>query len=154
MMKRREFLTTGCGAAGALVLSGVFVSPLHAASSSIVTSQALNVVNAFRSKNGRRPLKADPVLARAALDHSKAMAENGKLNHNRFRARLRSFGISGAAAENVAGGQPNLASVVAAWEKSRGHRRNMLGNYNRAGVAVARNSASGNRPYWTMILAR
>lgn len=82
------------------------------------------------------------------------MAKSGRLNHNRFRARMRSHGIAGSAAENVAMGQPNLPSVIASWQKSRGHRRNMLGNFSRVGVAVARDSASGNRPYWTMILAR
>ncbi len=82
------------------------------------------------------------------------MAKSGRLNHNRFRARLRKHGIAGAAAENVARGQSNVASVVASWQNSRGHRRNMLGNYSRAGVAVARDPSSGNRPFWTMILAR
>jgi uncharacterized protein YkwD len=28
----------------------------------------------------------------------------------------------------------------------------MLGNYRGLGVAVAQNSASGNRPYWAMVL--
>lgn len=137
----------------ALMLDGFMVSPAQAASSSIVTGSALGAVNSYRKANGREALKADSALGRAARDHSIAMAKSGRLDHKQFRARLRKFKISGAAAENVASGQMDIAAVLAAWQKSRGHRRNMLGRYSRVGLAVARNPTSGNRPYWTMILA-
>lgn len=151
--QRRQVLTIIGGGALALVMQGLNVQPAKAASSSIVTGRALGAVNAYRKTKGRSALKADPALGRAARDHSVAMAKSGKLNHKQFRSRLRKFGISGAAAENVASGQQDISSVLAAWQKSRGHRRNMLGRYSRVGVAVARNPVSGNRPFWTMILA-
>ncbi|WP_419913554.1 CAP domain-containing protein [Hoeflea sp.] len=154
MIHRRTFLVC-VGSAGFAALAGGHVSvPALAASGNIVTGQALRSVNNFRRTNGKGALKSDAALGRAALEHSLSMARSGKLNHNRFRARLRSHGIRGAAAENVARGQLSAASAVASWEKSSGHRRNMLGNYSCAGVAVARDPASGNRNFWTMILAR
>ena len=154
MIQRRKLLIGGGSTIIVTTLGGLVSVPALAASGNIVTAQALRSVNAFRKANGRGALKSDPTLGRAALEHSLSMARSGRLNHNRFRARLRSHGIRGAAAENVARGQPNVASVVASWEASRGHRRNMLGNFSRAGVAMARDPASGNRPFWTMILAR
>ncbi|MDA4843957.1 CAP domain-containing protein [Hoeflea poritis] len=154
MIHRRTFLSGSGGALVVAVLGGLISTPAEAANGNIVTGQALRSVNAFRKANGRGALQSDSALGRAALEHSLSMARSGRLNHSRFQARLRNHGIRGAAAENVARGQPNVASVVASWQGSRGHRRNMLGNFSRAGVAVARDPASGNRPFWTMILAR
>ncbi|MCP4318904.1 MAG: CAP domain-containing protein [Hyphomicrobiales bacterium] len=154
MIQRRDLLITGGSTAIAIAACGLFATPANAARGSIVTAKAIGPLNAYRSANGRGALAGDAALGRAALEHSKAMAQAGRLNHNRFRARLRSHGIAGAAAENVAMGQPNLTSVIASWQNSRGHRRNMLGKFSRVGVATARDPASGNRPYWTMILSR
>ncbi|MEX3008931.1 CAP domain-containing protein [Hoeflea sp. TYP-13] len=153
MIQRRNFLIAFSSTAFAISACGLLAGPARAARGNIVTGQALGRLNAYRSANRRGALKSDATLGRAALDHSKAMARSGRLNHKRFRARMRKYGIAGAAAENVAMGQPNVASVIASWQTSRGHRRNMLGNYSRVGLAVARDPASGNRPYWTMILA-
>ncbi|MCY6380511.1 CAP domain-containing protein [Hoeflea prorocentri] len=153
MIQRRGFLITGGGAALCLTALTWTNVPANAAAS-IVTGRALGRVNTYRRSKKRPNLASDQALGRAALAHSKAMAKSGRLSHAKFRSRLRSFGIRGAAAENVAMGQPDIASVIAAWQNSRGHRRNMLGNFSRVGVAVARDPATGNRPYWTMILAR
>lgn len=151
MIRRRNFLISG---SAAIAACGLFAAPAQAAKGNIVTGKALGPLNAYRKTKRRGALASDATLGRAALEHSKTMAKTGRLNHDRFRARLRSHGIAGAAAENVATGQPSLTSVIASWKNSRGHRRNMLGNFSRVGVAVARDPASGNRPYWTMILAR
>jgi uncharacterized protein YkwD len=50
------------------------------------------------------------------------------------------------AGENVAAGQPTVESVMAAWMRSPGHRRNVLGKFSEigAGVATDRNGT----PYW------
>ena len=153
MMRKRSLLIAG-GAAISLALFGPAAGTAQAATAGIVTGRALGRINTYRRSKRRGALASDQALGRAALAHSKAMAKSGRLNHARFRARLRSFGIRGAAAENVAMGQPDITSVLTSWQNSRGHRRNMLGNFTRVGVAVARDPASGNRPYWTMILAR
>lgn len=122
-------------------------------SSAIVTAQALPHINALRKRADRDTLIVDPVLERAALDWSKEMALRGKLSHRNFKRRMRKARIHGPAAENVAYGQANAKAAIIGWNGSRGHRRNMLGIYNRVGMAVAKNANSGNRPYWTMILS-
>ena len=152
-MHRRDFLIGG-GATFVISSISLFSVPALAAKGSIVTARTLGPLNTYRKSKRRGALSGDRALGRAALEHSLSMAKSGRLNHNRFRARLRSHGIAGAAAENIAMGQPNVSAVLASWQNSRGHRRNMLGKFNRVGVAVARDPATGNRPYWTMILAR
>ncbi|MEM9999717.1 MAG: CAP domain-containing protein [Pseudomonadota bacterium] len=118
----------------------------------IVTGQTLGSLNALRTSRGRAPMVADPVLGRAALEHAQSMARSGRLSHARFRSRMRAIG-AGPAAENIAAGQTSVSSVMRAWSGSSGHRRNMLAPYSRVGVAVASNPASGNRPYWVMVVA-
>ncbi|MEM9104504.1 MAG: CAP domain-containing protein, partial [Pseudomonadota bacterium] len=104
---RRHFLVITGGGAFTLFLESLVSPPARAASSAIVTGKALSAVNAYRKANGRDALVADAALGRAARDHSTAMAKSGKLNHKQFRSRLRKYKIRGAAAENVASGQPD-----------------------------------------------
>lgn len=83
------------------------------------------------------------------------MARRGKMSHGgNFKSRMARVGIKGGAAENIAVGQQETERAVQAWIDSAPHRRNMLGSYSRAGVAVAYNPRSGNRPYWAMVLAK
>ena len=147
MIARRQFIA---GGAAFLLLPAL---PAQAASGSVVTGEALSLVNAYRKSKGRSPLVADNALSRAALDQARRLAASGRLSHARFRQRMVENGVPFPAAENIASGQPTVASVVQAWIGSRGHRRNMLGKYNRLGVAVARDPKSGNRPYWAMVLS-
>lgn len=122
-------------------------------SSAIVTGQALVLVNRYRTANNREPLIIDPHAERAALKHAEEMALSGKLSHDNFRSRLQEAEIVAPSAENVGVGQQTVAQVIRAWQGSSQHRRNLLGTYNRFGMAVARNASSGNRPYWAMILS-
>lgn len=148
MIDRRQFILI----APALLLPKI-ASAQSRRSSAIVTEQALPHINALRKRAKRDALIVDPVLERAALEWSKEMALQGKLSHRNFKRRMRQARIKGPAAENVAYGQASAKDAIIGWNGSRGHRRNMLGIYNRVGMAVAKNANSGNRPYWTMILS-
>jgi len=147
---RRRFLILSGGAALAVISNGLLLSEAAAASSLIVTNNALAAVNAYRRANGRGNLRTDATLGRAAQSHSISMARSGRISHRQFKQRMRQFGIKGYAAENVASGQKDIERVLRAWKRSSGHRRNMLGNYSRVGLAVA---YRGDRPFWTMMLA-
>lgn len=162
MIQRRTLILTGAStlAAGLAGCASSTVTPYTGelaysapTAAGIVTDDALAAVNAFRRSRGRGPLRTDPTLGRAAQDHAIAMARQGRISHDRFSRRIRAAGITTGAAENVAAGQPDLAAALRAWENSRGHRANLLGDFSRLGVALARHPASGNRPYWAMILA-
>ncbi|GAB4357524.1 MAG: hypothetical protein Kow0026_17890 [Oricola sp.] len=149
MIGRRAVLAGGMSA----LLVPLLPQAAAAASAAIVTDEALGPVNAYRASRGRGPLFADSASSRAALDQAMRMAAAGRLSHARFRRRMVENGVPFPAAENIAFGQPTVASAVRAWIGSRGHRANILGRYRRLGVAVARDPRSGNRPYWAMVLS-
>ncbi|MNC90716.1 Cysteine-rich secretory protein family protein [compost metagenome] len=60
-----------------------------------------------------------------------------------FRAKI--------ASENVASGQKSFSDAMYYWERSSGHRENLLrSNVSAAGVAMAQ--AESGRAYWTVVL--
>lgn len=122
------------------------------------TANALPLVNALRAKSGLSPLAADPKARSAALVQARRMAKSGKMTHligfnDSFLERMKGGGVTLPAAENIAAGQDSVTRAVQAWIDSPKHLHNMLGSYRGLGVAIARNPASGNRPYWAMVLS-
>lgn len=129
------------------------------ASTKDVSAEALPMVNALRARQGLPPLSLHPAAARAAVYQSERMVQHQKMAHllglgDSFLARMKSGDVPLPASENVAVGQQSTASVIDAWEKSKHHMENMMGNYGSLGVAVAYDATANNRPYWTMILSR
>ncbi len=65
-----------------------------------------------------------------------------RFGHSGFKRRIRKaksqYENSYRYAENVASGQKTPKQVVDAWLKSPGHRKNIEGDYNFCGLAVAR----------------
>ncbi|KQV42002.1 secretion protein [Rhizobium sp. Root73] len=123
------------------------------------TDATLGYINDLRKQKGLKPLARDPAAAQAALSQASRMAKAGKMSHligigDSFLARMKGDGVPLPAAENIAVGQDSAERAYAAWFNSPKHLENMLGpNYNGLGVAVMRNPASGNRPYWAMVLS-
>lgn len=123
------------------------------------TDATLGYVNDLRNQKGLKPLARDPAAARAALSQADRMAKAGKMAHligmgDSFLDRMKGQGVALPAAENIAMGQDSAEKAYAAWYHSPKHLENMLGpNYSGLGVAVMRNPASGNRPYWAMVLS-
>ncbi|MGF6172854.1 CAP domain-containing protein [Ensifer sp. 4252] len=122
------------------------------------TTASLGYVNVLRKDKGLSPLVADKAASAAAMTQAARMAKVGKMQHligwnDSFYDRMKSQGVVLPAAENIAVGQDDAERAYDAWYKSPKHLENMLGNYRGLGVAVAQNAASGNRPYWAMVLA-
>ena len=118
---------------------------------------ALEEVNAFRAKYGLKTLVLDARLSRAATIQSNDQARRDSMGHHgsdgstvkdraeRVGYRLRVGG------ENVAYGLKSYSDVMRGWEKSSGHRKNLLSpEVTAIGVAMAK-SRSG-RAYWTLVL--
>jgi len=105
-------------------------------------------VHNYRAKYGLKPLNMDSRICRACQKHSQYMASRHSLDHtgsggSSAGTRMRREGVSvGGWAENIASGQKTEDAVCAAWIKSAGHRRNIVGNYD--AVCVARYG-----DYWT-----
>lgn len=123
------------------------------------TDTTLAYVNDLRRARGLRPLSRDPAAAGAALAQANRMAKADKMAHligfnDSFLTRMKTAGVALPAAENIAAGQDSAQKAYTAWHDSPKHLENMLGtNYTGLGVAVVRNPASGNRPYWAMVLS-
>ncbi|WP_075292357.1 CAP domain-containing protein [Pararhizobium arenae] len=123
------------------------------------TEATLGYVNALRKEKGLPPLSNDPAAAAAALSQASRMAKAGKMSHligmgDSFFDRMKGQGVALPAAENIAAGQDDAEGAYQAWYRSPKHLENMLGSsYRGLGVAVVRNPASGNRPYWAMVLS-
>lgn len=137
----------------ALLLALVCVLPLPAGAAE--PEEAARALNALRAEKNRPPLGWSAGLQRAAAAHAQDMAARGYFSHQGAdgssagtRARAAGYGWC-FVAENIAKGQPDLASVMAAWDASRGHRKNMLAR-DAQEFALAR--APGN--IWVMLLAR
>lgn len=123
-----------------------------------VAEEVFKLINAYRQSKKLPPLVNEPVVYAQALEHSSGMVRNDDMNHDGFEARVKEINKSIfaiASAENVAfnQGETNPAKTAfEQWRTSRGHNRNILGNYTHTGLAVAK-SADG-KYYFTQIFIR
>jgi uncharacterized protein YkwD len=118
-------------------------------------SDMLALVNARRAEAGVPPLAWCATVAAAAQGHSADQAAHATMSHtgsdgSTIGVRLDRAGYTGwsRAAENVAAGQPSVASVMDAWMASSGHRANILDARLAHFGAGLVDSADGV-PYWT-----
>lgn len=124
-------------------------------------------LNRFRSEQGAAPLRRSPLLERAAQDLANVMARKDQLSHSadgqRAGDRIRAAGYitctqgqpwgENIALSSVFGSSADLAdSLTTGWANSPGHRRNMLGRYAEAGIAVALRR-DGRRIYAVQVFA-
>jgi uncharacterized protein YkwD len=156
---RRLFLI---GSGTTLLLAGCSVTstlaPIESGTSADMTDAALPMVNSVRRRQGKSGLFNDPVAANAAKDQAIRMSRYGKMRHDlgndkNFLARMKRLDVPLPAAENIATGQDSTEEAIAAWIHSKKHLENMLGSYSGLGVAVAKNTGTGDRSYWSMVLS-
>lgn len=166
-VRRRAVLQVLAGGVGVLFMPVLLAPPLkisaaQAAGSATFSDPAFSdptrLFNSIRRQYGLPLMATDPKLEQAALDQAKRMASHGKIGHNigwgnGFIVRLKRAGIRGAAAENVASGQPDTQAVFKAWMSSAGHRKNMLDPmFDRYGLAWATPENKPHYIYWAMML--
>ncbi|WP_375266472.1 CAP domain-containing protein [Planktotalea sp.] len=111
-------------------------------------------VNAFRLANGQTALAADARLARAAQAHADDMSANAFFSHTGQngssvgdRVKLQGYGFC-FVAENIAQGQKGALATLEGWQKSEGHRKNLLSG-NATQFAMAQSA-----DYWVMVLGK
>lgn len=161
MMSRRAFLAASAASVAVLAAgcSTTGVLTPSAGTGSDQTPASLAFVNKIRAERGLSPLSSDKAAQRAAMDQANRMASAGRMEHNigfgaNFLKRMKGMEVPLPAAENIAAGQDSAAEAFDAWYRSPKHLENMLGTgYRGLGVAVVSNPASGNRPYWAMVLS-
>ncbi len=114
--------------------------------------QILKLINKHRENIGKKPMKMDAFIYNVAMKHSKNMASaKVKFGHSGFKKRAskikKHFKNTRSWAENVAAGQTTPEAVVNSWLHSSGHKRNIEGDYNYCGIAIAKNKSGV--PYYT-----
>ena len=137
---------------------------------SVQLQEALRRINAARA-HGQRcgwrsmppapPLRWDATLQAVAAGHSRDMARRNYFDHRspegrtiaeRVKASSYRFAMAG---ENLAGGDPTIASAVRGWIDSPSHCENMMdARFQEVGVACVGSARSQWGTYWTMVLAR
>lgn len=136
-----------------LVISFTFIQPLPAQTQAPTSWQQelLSQVNKVRATgcrcpNGKYykpspPLVWNTALARAAQLHAKDMDEKAYFEHRscdgkNFTTRIQDQGYQWMfAGENIAWGFSDAAKVVRAWQRSKGHCKNLLNpNYTEMGA--------------------
>ncbi|GEM_PF-6313117 len=108
-----------------------------------IEGQIIGLINSYRTSQGKSALASYSTLSSRARTHSSNMATQGFFDHRGFPSpRLSGIAYS-AAAENIAlrNGGNIVSSIVNGWIASSGHRANMLGNYTKVGVGVAKSSS-------------
>ena len=125
-------------------------APASDAAIAAVARDVIAEVNRTREASGLHALRADAALNRAARDHAEELAARRTLDHMSTNPARRTMamridaagGAWSRAAENLAnvsGPASDVATrTVALWQRSEGHRRNMLEPaYTHTGVGIA-----------------
>jgi uncharacterized protein YkwD len=102
----------------------------------------LDAMNRYRARQRLRPLELDRRLNSAAEDRIRDMFDRGYFDHlapdggSPFAAMDRRGYRYSSAAENLAVAPCSARVVVEGWMRSRGHRGNILGDFQDSGIAI------------------
>lgn len=126
---------------------------------SLNVDKARRLINAYRRKNGLKPLKLDALLTKAAKMHSRDLAKWDRISHfgsdgSNPWDRVKRVGYRArVAAENVGTGQTTLEEVMAGWKKSPGHNKNLLlRDAEHMGIALVHDPKTEFQTFWTLVL--
>jgi uncharacterized protein YkwD len=127
-----------------------FITPVN------LENEVLQYTNSFRRSQGLPQLIMRNDLNRIARNHSEDMADGVKgFGHSGFDMRekeIEKIMNMRSMAENVAYGSSSGREVVDMWIASKGHRKNLLGDYQYMGIGTARDSRGVI--YFTQIFVR
>ena len=154
----------------ACALAAPAPAPAQQACATLTTAAALGHVNAVRAAGARcgaagsfasakAPLVWSPVLEGLARQQVAWLAQAGLLLHagsegQTLSQRAQAAGYRFAqVAENLAQGQRDVATVLAAWTASESHCVNLY-DASVTEMALACASAADGRPMWVLILGR
>jgi uncharacterized protein YkwD len=143
------------GTCAALLAIALGTAPAIADISTMDAPLATRMVNGWRASHGLPPVKTDAILNRVAQIQTQAMMAQGVMSHDAggdFRTRMRTNGVRGTAAENLAAGTPSIDQVMTMWQNSSGHNANLL-NPEIARVGLAKGVTPTGYVYWTMVFA-
>lgn len=127
------------------------VATARSAATTSDAARAARIISAYRQSRGLGPVIVDARLNAPAKQHAETLTRIGSLSHGDFAGRMRSFGVRGAAAENLAYGSADLPGAIAQWRGSSAHNANLLLPEARR-IGLAR--ADGGTRYWVLVIAQ
>lgn len=120
--------------------------------------QIVDYTNAYRKKAGKKALKLDKTMTKAACFRSLEMAKNDELSHTRPDGSncftifdYYKIKVTGLRGENVAYSwyTPDAKMICELWYGSDGHKANMLnGKFTKIGVGIA---VKGDKIFYTQL---
>jgi uncharacterized protein YkwD len=121
---------------------------------------AQQLINAYRTQNGLKPLRLNPKLSDAALKHSTDLSKSDRISHYGSDGsdtwdRVRRTGYQARmTAENVGTGQSTLKEVFRGWQNSPDHNANLLlPDAQEMGIAMVHDSKTQFKTFWTLVLS-
>lgn len=121
--------------------------------------KARDLVNAYRKKNGLKPLRLSTELTNAAKAHSRDLARWDRISHygsdgsNPWDRVKRGGYNARLAAENVGTGQATIEEVLKGWKASPGHNKNLLmADAQHMGIALVQDPKTEFKTFWTLVL--
>lgn len=123
-----------------LCLTATLLNGAPPQAAGVSEEEILYYVNQHRERIGKPPMRILSAITPECERHSRDMARDGKLHHDGFDdriARIRKHTRMSGAGENVAYGQLNSKEVVDLWLGSKGHRRNIEGDFELTGIGMA-----------------
>lgn len=123
----------------AVIFGAALVSGKNATASVADFRQQIDITtNNYRAANGLSRLTYDYSLEKVAQQWAEYLAANSEYYHNpNLSKQVFADNSFRAVAENLVAERDNGTIAVEAWIGSDGHRKNLLGNYNRQGIGVA-----------------
>jgi uncharacterized protein YkwD len=118
----------------------------------------LGAMNEHRQRRGLRPLHRSTRLEAAAADRIRDMFAQRYFDHvapdgTQPFSWARHHGYSYAAlGENLATGQRRAEAAVEQWMRSPGHRANIMGDFEDAGIAIASGSPTWRSDGYTFVV--
>jgi len=118
--------------------------------------EILDLVNDYRISLGLSNLNTINLISEQAIEHTTYMINKGEASHDNFSSRhqiLTQIIAAKTVGENVAYGYISAESVVNAWIKSEGHRRN-IENKEYTDFGISTKQDENGRYYFTHIFIK
>ena len=123
---------TSCSSNSEIELAGNTSEPTTVITEKSIEAEILVLINNYRVANGFSILNKLQTIKSQANTHTNYMIDQNKISHDFFYQRkeyLTQNANAVGVGENVAYGYSSAESVVNAWIKSEGHKKNIEGNF-------------------------
>jgi uncharacterized protein YkwD len=150
-------LVVGCAEERRPEVTPAFYSDMSRPGASVDHRTAAEIINAYRAKDGLKPLQPDERLVALAAREAQRLAERGEIadgENASLRASLVAAGLRPASiGKSISAGYQTFADAFSGWRGSPHHDRVMRASKaTRFGIAAHHRAGSRHRIYWVMLV--